>query len=43
MITCKEWTLTVVSTSQGTHFVSILKSNQLMTFTEIIGIYFENS
>lgn len=37
MSTCKEWT------SQGTQFVSILKSNQLMTFTEIIGIYFEYS
>jgi hypothetical protein len=39
---CKEWTLFVVPTSQGTQFVSILKSKQLMTFTEIIDVYFEN-
>jgi hypothetical protein len=43
MSTCKEWTLTVVPASQGTQFVSILKSNQLVAFTEIIGIYFVNS
>ena len=45
MSTRRKWTdtLTVVSTPQGTQFVSVLKSDQLKTFKDMIGMYFEYS